>query len=70
MELNVFSLCTYGQLATNLGKRDIEPPYQYKNILETTAFSIFILVHAVERRERQPCKFIVKTKNIIKKTVG
>lgn len=22
MELNVFSLCTYGQLATNLGKRD------------------------------------------------
>lgn len=37
MELNVFSLCTYGQLATNLGKKgqDIEPRYQYRDILET-----------------------------------
>jgi len=74
MELNVFSLCTYGQLATNLGKRDrtLNHPTNTKTSLKHNCIlNLYSRSHCGEDREAAlPCKFIVKTKTIIKKTMG
>lgn len=73
LELNVFSLCTYGQLATNLGIKgqDIEAPYQYRDILEHNCIlNLYSGSCCGEQEQRQPCRFIIKTKTIIKKTTA